>query len=253
MALIGLGFNVKMLAAFVVLPTFVLVYALGSSLSWRRLLLDLTLAGVVLVAVSLPWTLAYDLTAAIAAFASLRLTTDGRAGARHNAIGRSYPAGLARAATAETEAAGARLGRTAGSNRVDEGSVRPRWRALTGRWPARRSSRWRPLAVAGVLGGALDTRAATGDLRITVILCSAGRSRRRRVQRRRRHLPLLLPATMARRWLRSRHRGGARHGELTRVDGAPCCFLCPPAHRRVAGVRGVGSSPDARTWAVGGP
>ncbi|HEV8440442.1 MAG TPA: glycosyltransferase family 39 protein [Methylomirabilota bacterium] len=62
MALIGVGFNVKMLAAFVVLPTFVLVYFLGAPLHWRRRLVDLTLAGVVLAAVSLPWMLAYDLT-----------------------------------------------------------------------------------------------------------------------------------------------------------------------------------------------
>ena len=31
MALVGLGFNVKMLAAFVVLPTFALVYWLGAA------------------------------------------------------------------------------------------------------------------------------------------------------------------------------------------------------------------------------
>src|SRR6267142_4993415 len=35
-ALVGLGFNVKMLAAFVVLPAFALVYALGAPLGWRR-------------------------------------------------------------------------------------------------------------------------------------------------------------------------------------------------------------------------
>jgi 4-amino-4-deoxy-L-arabinose transferase-like glycosyltransferase len=62
MALVGLGFNVKMLAAFVVLPTFVLVYLVGAPVNWRRRLLNLTLAGVVLTAVSLSWVLAYDLT-----------------------------------------------------------------------------------------------------------------------------------------------------------------------------------------------
>ena len=62
MALIGLGFNVKMLAAYVVVPTFVVAYWLGAPLAaWRRVL-DLALAGLVLVAVSLPWTLLYDLT-----------------------------------------------------------------------------------------------------------------------------------------------------------------------------------------------
>jgi 4-amino-4-deoxy-L-arabinose transferase-like glycosyltransferase len=62
MALIGLGFNVKMLAAFVVLPTFALVYWLGAAVSWRRRLLDLGLGGLLVAAVSLPWMIAYDLT-----------------------------------------------------------------------------------------------------------------------------------------------------------------------------------------------
>jgi 4-amino-4-deoxy-L-arabinose transferase-like glycosyltransferase len=62
MVLIGLGFNVKMLAAFVVLPVFVLVYLLGAPLSWRRRLVDLALGAFVLVAVSLSWGLVYDLT-----------------------------------------------------------------------------------------------------------------------------------------------------------------------------------------------
>jgi 4-amino-4-deoxy-L-arabinose transferase-like glycosyltransferase len=62
MALVGLGFNVKMLAAFVVLPTFALVYALGASGSRRRRLVDLMLGGAVLTVVSLSWVLVYDLT-----------------------------------------------------------------------------------------------------------------------------------------------------------------------------------------------
>jgi len=64
MALIGAGFNVKMLAAFVVLPTFALVYWLAAVRSWRRRLADLALGGLVLAAVSLPWMIAYDLTPA---------------------------------------------------------------------------------------------------------------------------------------------------------------------------------------------
>ena len=62
MALIGIGFNVKMLAAFVVLPAFALVYWLGAARPWRRRLVDLTLGGLLLAAVSLPWMIAYDLT-----------------------------------------------------------------------------------------------------------------------------------------------------------------------------------------------
>jgi 4-amino-4-deoxy-L-arabinose transferase-like glycosyltransferase len=64
MALIGVGFNVKMLAAFVVLPTFATVYWLGAEQPWRRRLIDLALGGLVLAAVSLPWMIAYDLTPA---------------------------------------------------------------------------------------------------------------------------------------------------------------------------------------------
>ncbi|MFH0789291.1 MAG: glycosyltransferase family 39 protein [Pseudomonadota bacterium] len=62
MALLGLGFNVKMMAALVVLPTFVLVYLLAAAVDWRRRLIDLTLSAVVLLALSLPWILVYDLT-----------------------------------------------------------------------------------------------------------------------------------------------------------------------------------------------
>jgi 4-amino-4-deoxy-L-arabinose transferase-like glycosyltransferase len=62
MALVGLGFNVKMLAAFVVLPAFLLVYFLAAPVTRRRRLVDLAIAGVVLIVVSLAWVIAYDLT-----------------------------------------------------------------------------------------------------------------------------------------------------------------------------------------------
>jgi len=61
-ALVGLGFNVKMLAAFVVLPAFALVYLVGAPLGWRRRIVDLGVAGAVLAFVSLSWVLAFDLT-----------------------------------------------------------------------------------------------------------------------------------------------------------------------------------------------
>jgi 4-amino-4-deoxy-L-arabinose transferase-like glycosyltransferase len=62
MALLGVGFNVKMLAAFVVVPSFLVVYVLGAPQAWRRRLVDVALAALVLMAVSLPWMLAYELT-----------------------------------------------------------------------------------------------------------------------------------------------------------------------------------------------
>ena len=64
MALIGVGFNVKMLAAFVVVPTFALVYVLSTPRTWRQRAADLAVAAVVLVTLSLFWAVAYDLTPA---------------------------------------------------------------------------------------------------------------------------------------------------------------------------------------------
>jgi len=61
-ALVGLAFNVKMLAAYIVLPTFFLVYFIGTPQRWPRKFLDLTLAIFFLVVCSLPWVLAYEFT-----------------------------------------------------------------------------------------------------------------------------------------------------------------------------------------------
>jgi 4-amino-4-deoxy-L-arabinose transferase-like glycosyltransferase len=62
MALVGLAFNVKMLAAYIVLPTFCLVYFIGAPRRWPRKFADLTLAILILVVCSLPWVLAYEFT-----------------------------------------------------------------------------------------------------------------------------------------------------------------------------------------------
>jgi 4-amino-4-deoxy-L-arabinose transferase-like glycosyltransferase len=62
MALVGIGFNVKMLAAFVVLPVFALVYFAGAPLGWRRRLVHLIAGGLVAAVVSLAWVMFYDLT-----------------------------------------------------------------------------------------------------------------------------------------------------------------------------------------------
>ncbi len=62
MVLVGVGFNTKMLAAFVVLPTFYLIYFLGAPVSWRHRLGDLALATFVVFGVSLSWAVAFDLT-----------------------------------------------------------------------------------------------------------------------------------------------------------------------------------------------
>ena len=62
MAIIGLGFNIKMLQAYLVLPAFYLVYLLGSPRRWLTRLGQLALASVVLLAVSLSWAVIVDLT-----------------------------------------------------------------------------------------------------------------------------------------------------------------------------------------------
>ncbi len=62
--LVGLGFNIKMLQAFLVVPAFYLLYLVAAPVGlWRRMI-DLALATVVLLAVSLSWAVAVDLTPA---------------------------------------------------------------------------------------------------------------------------------------------------------------------------------------------
>ncbi len=62
--LVGIGFNIKMLAAFLPLPAFAGLYLFGSSEKWRSKLGRLALAGGVLVAVSLSWVTIVQLTPA---------------------------------------------------------------------------------------------------------------------------------------------------------------------------------------------
>jgi 4-amino-4-deoxy-L-arabinose transferase-like glycosyltransferase len=63
-ALVGIGFNVKMLVAFGVVPAFALVYVLGNSLPVAQRIRRLAAAGVVLLPVALSWSLVYELTPA---------------------------------------------------------------------------------------------------------------------------------------------------------------------------------------------
>lgn len=61
---VGVGFNVKMLEAYLVVPAYGLLYLLAAPRSiWKRLL-HLALAGMLLLAISLSWALAVDLTPA---------------------------------------------------------------------------------------------------------------------------------------------------------------------------------------------
>lgn len=66
MALVGLGFNIKMLQAYLVLPALLLVYLLGAEVPIRRRLRHLALGIVVLLVVSFSWATAVALTPASA-------------------------------------------------------------------------------------------------------------------------------------------------------------------------------------------
>jgi 4-amino-4-deoxy-L-arabinose transferase-like glycosyltransferase len=61
---VGIGFNVKMLEAYLVVPAYGLLYLLAAPISlWKRIG-QLALAGIVLLAISLSWALVVDLTPA---------------------------------------------------------------------------------------------------------------------------------------------------------------------------------------------
>ncbi|HEX3027445.1 MAG TPA: glycosyltransferase family 39 protein [Clostridia bacterium] len=60
--LIGLGFNTKMLVAFLVVPSFLLVYLFASYIKLLKKCIHLVIFGMVLLAVSFSWVIAVDLT-----------------------------------------------------------------------------------------------------------------------------------------------------------------------------------------------
>jgi 4-amino-4-deoxy-L-arabinose transferase-like glycosyltransferase len=62
--IVGLGFNIKMMQAFLPLPAFYALYFLGSKETWLRKVLNLAIATLLLVIVSLSWAIAVDLTPA---------------------------------------------------------------------------------------------------------------------------------------------------------------------------------------------
>jgi 4-amino-4-deoxy-L-arabinose transferase-like glycosyltransferase len=61
--LVGLGFNIKMLQAYLVLPALCALYVLAARTGWRRIV-HLLAAGAFLAVVSLSWAVAVDLTPA---------------------------------------------------------------------------------------------------------------------------------------------------------------------------------------------
>ncbi|OWR28680.1 4-amino-4-deoxy-L-arabinose transferase [Saccharibacillus sp. O23] len=59
-AVIGIGFNMKMLQAYMVLPAFYLFYLLAAKYGWKKKLLSLVAATVVVAAVSVSWAVVVD-------------------------------------------------------------------------------------------------------------------------------------------------------------------------------------------------
>ncbi|MBI5352986.1 MAG: glycosyltransferase family 39 protein [Chloroflexi bacterium] len=62
--IVGLGFNIKMMQAFLPLPAFYALYLFGSKEGWLRKVLNLGIASALLVIVSLSWAVIVDLTPA---------------------------------------------------------------------------------------------------------------------------------------------------------------------------------------------
>jgi 4-amino-4-deoxy-L-arabinose transferase-like glycosyltransferase len=63
-AILGVGFNVKMLQAYMFLPAFYIVYFFTAETKWSKRVLHLVIATAVLLAVSLSWCAVVDLTPA---------------------------------------------------------------------------------------------------------------------------------------------------------------------------------------------
>jgi len=62
--LVGIGFNIKMLQAFLPLPAFFGLYFLGSKVAWRTRIVHLVVTTMLLLAVSLSWIIVVDLVPA---------------------------------------------------------------------------------------------------------------------------------------------------------------------------------------------
>lgn len=60
--MVGIGFNVKMLQAYMVLPAFILFYLIASKISWKKKALQLGIALVLMLGVSVSWAVVVDST-----------------------------------------------------------------------------------------------------------------------------------------------------------------------------------------------
>lgn len=60
MVLVGIGFNIKMLQAYMVIPALYITYLLSTTTSFKKRMIHLAVGTVVLIAVSLSWTMIVD-------------------------------------------------------------------------------------------------------------------------------------------------------------------------------------------------
>jgi 4-amino-4-deoxy-L-arabinose transferase-like glycosyltransferase len=181
MTAIGIAFNVKMLAGFVVLPAFAATYVWGDLTRWRRRVADLALGAVVMLVVALPWVLAYQLEPPSARpfVGSSRDNKMSSLVLGHNALGRFVRTEGSQPSARDTSAvplAAAREQTPADDLGDDDGaSARALARRLFVRSPtgplrvfdgqlAAQFAWWLPLAIAGVILG-LRRLAHAGDER----------------------------------------------------------------------------------------
>ncbi len=116
-ALLGIAFNVKMLAAFIVVPALLAVWLVAAPHPMGRSLVDLALAGLVLLATAAPWVLLYELTPPEARpyAGSSRSNSMLEMVIGHNAMSRFALSRVPRAVRPAPEDAGAASGTTDGA------------------------------------------------------------------------------------------------------------------------------------------
>ena len=101
--LVGLGFNIKMLEAYLVLPAFALTYLLSAPSRWRVRWLHLFLAGVLLLVVSFSWITLVDLvpTTQRPYISSTQTDSELELALGYNGLGRAF--GVGSSSTSEGE------------------------------------------------------------------------------------------------------------------------------------------------------
>ncbi len=179
-ALLGLGFNIKMMEAYLVLPALAALYFFAAPQPLRKRLLRLALAGLVLVIVSFSWITIVDLTPASQRpyVGSSQTNSELELALGYNGIerltGMLHGAGARGTGASTGGSAGSRDGFTGrgGLWRLAWGNA-DAWRRVRGGWlrrerrgkpftPAQRPA-WEPSELAAATGAAWAARDRLGD------------------------------------------------------------------------------------------